>query len=271
MNLQLPSHELLTTRELGEVFSSTTATYKFYWFLSFLDHCVRKGENRISVKDLTISMVAHAWYTVNYFKISFGQWDSLYQVIRDLQSTLKIPMDSSKIDVFEYIKHEESYKDVAELLQKLSVHVPYRFLSPWIKYKSDKDVIARSQQYENHCLYSINKSGNSFFVEINPKWHDYLRSHYQILRDFTYWNLTLFLQNRNPNVPNIPNKLVRPTIRDAMRKQRDFWDCVIQKNHKIDCIFFRKKFISRRLRPGPFYTVVFCYTQPVVESYSSGL
>lgn len=167
MNYQPPLHESLTTRELGEALASTTATYKFYWLLALLNRFVRKGESRISVKDLTIGMVVHAWYTVNYFKHSFGRWDSLYEVVRELQSILKIPMDSSKIDDFDLIRYESSKADVSASLKKLAVHVPYRFLSPWIRYISDKDVIARSLQFENQCLYSLNKEKEEFYVVVN--------------------------------------------------------------------------------------------------------
>lgn len=244
MPLLPPSHESLTTRELGKVFESTTATYKFYWFLALLDRFVRKGDSKISVKDMTISMVAHAWYTVNYFKLSFGMWDSLYEVVHNLQSMLTIPMDSSKLDVFDFIQYESSKKDVSASLKKLSVHVPYRFLSPWISYKSNSDVVARSQQFENQCLYSLNKENGEFYVVVNPLWREYLNFHYQILKDFTYWNLTLFLQSRNPNVPNIPSKLVRPDMRDTMSKQHAFWDEVIQNNVAAKCIFTDKTLVA---------------------------
>lgn len=119
----------------------------------------------------------------------------------------------------------------------LTVNVPYRFLSPWINYTSDSDVINRSHAYENGCLYSIQKSKTEFFITLNPVWDKYLQDYYGILTDFINWNLTLFLQSRNPNIPNIPNKLSRPIERTSLNKQRKFWDDVIKIGGNIHCIY----------------------------------
>ncbi|MCF0217195.1 MAG: hypothetical protein HUK21_12100 [Fibrobacteraceae bacterium] len=130
MNIRIPDNEQLTTKELGRVFerNRTTATYKFYWFLALIDAFVGQRKTEISIKDLTIGMVAHAWYTINYFKLSFGNSDSLHEVVYHLQKKLRIPMDFSKADVFDCIKHDENYKDVAQCLKKLENYVPFQRL-----------------------------------------------------------------------------------------------------------------------------------------------
>jgi hypothetical protein len=58
--------------------------------------------------------------------------------------------------------------------------------------------------------------------------------------DFAYWNLTLFLQTRNPNVPNIPNKLIKPESRKSLANQRKFWNTVIQASGPVECIYTGK-------------------------------
>src|SRR5690606_8423234 len=60
-------------------------------------------------------------------------------------------------------------------------------------------------------------------------------------RDYVYWNLSLFLQVRNPNVPDIPNKLIKPAMRNSLTKQRKFWDYVIDKNGPLKCIYTGKE------------------------------
>lgn len=74
-------------------------------------------------------------------------------------------------------------------------------------------------------------------VRINPKWHYYLTTNYQILRDFALWNLSLFLQSKNPNVPNIAGKLIRPEKRESLTRQTEFWNIVIEKGGPIHCIY----------------------------------
>ena len=57
------------------------------------------------------------------------------------------------------------------------------------------------------------------------------------MRDFALWNLTLFLQAKNPNVPNVAGKLIRPEKRDALTAQTKFWNKVIEIGGPITCIY----------------------------------
>ena len=95
----------------------------------------------------------------------------------------------------------------------------------------------RSKSFENDCLYSLTGSGEGLTVTINPRWSDYLKTNYDILRDFALWNLTLFLQSKNPNVPNISGKLLRPEEREPLTRQKKFWNKVIEIGGPIRCIY----------------------------------
>ena len=127
-------------------------------------------------------------------------------------------------------------KEIASTLDKLTKHVPYRFLSPWINTADNKEMVERSHTLENGCLYSIHKTKDDFHIAINPAWDRYLTDYYGILTDFVNWNLTLFLQSRNPNIPNIPNKLTRPVERAALTRQHRFWNDVIKIGGNVHCI-----------------------------------
>ena len=116
-------------------------------------------------------------------------------------------------------------------------NVPFWFQTPWIETNNEHEMIARSQTLENDCLYMLSGWGEDLTVTINQKWSEYLKTNYEILRDFTLWNLTLFLQTRNPNVPNISGKLIRPEEREALTKQKKFWNIVIELGGAIDCIY----------------------------------
>lgn len=233
----IPQSDTLSTKNLSRLFSNTTATYKFYWFQAILQMYNEEGARRMNVWDLVIRMVANAWFPVHYFHLSFGSMDSLHKIVIDLQWITNLPMDASKKDIMECLADHLDNKEVKDLLFILTRNVPYRFLSPWINYTTDLDVIARSQTYDNGCLYSIQKTKEEFNISINPTWEKYLQDNYGILIDFINWNLTLFLQARNPNIPNIPNKLVRPMVRTSLNKQRKFWDDVIKVRGHVRCIY----------------------------------
>jgi len=79
-------------------------------------------------------------------------------------------------------------------------------------------------------------------IEINPVWKSYLKDNTRVLKDFCYWNLALFLQAKNPNVPDIPNKLTKPAARNSLTQQRKkFWDLVVQELGYVKCIYTGEK------------------------------
>lgn len=239
--MQIPQSDILTTNRLGKVFSNTAATYKFFWFVSIMQIHAKSGDPRISVWDIVIRMVANAWYPIHYFRLSFGKNDSLFDIVMRLQQITQIPIDANAESIIEVLTSRREERGIRGQLNTLMQNVPYRFLSPWIKYTWDEDVVRRSQMFENGCLYALHKETGEFYIELNPAWDTYLHSHYNILVDFAYWNLTLFLQVRNPNVPAIPNKLIRPEVRNSLAKQHDYWDMVMQIGGPIHCIYTDKE------------------------------
>ncbi len=79
-------------------------------------------------------------------------------------------------------------------------------------------------------------------IEINPKWIEYLENNTKMLKDYCHWNLEIYLQAKNPNVPDIPNKIVKPATRSSLTKQRTlFWDIVVNELGSVECIYTGKK------------------------------
>lgn len=245
--MQIPQSDILTTSCLGKIFSSTVATYKYFWFISIMQIHAKTDNPRIDVWDIVIRMVANAWYPIHYFKLSFGKTDSLFEIVMELQQTTQIPIDANADTIIKGLKDRLPDKQIRKLLNTLTLNVPYRFLSPWINTSDNKEMVRRSQTFENGCLYSLHKDSGEFYIVLNTDWNRYLHSHYNILIDFTYWNLTLFLQSRNPNVPAIPNKLIRPEVRNSLSKQHDYWDMVMNIGGPIRCIY-----TNAELHPGDY-------------------
>ena len=239
--MQIPQSDILTTGRLGRIFSNTVATYKFFWFLSIMQIHAKTNDLKIDVSDILIRMVANAWYPVHYFRLSFGKLDSLFEIVMELHRITQIPIDANTETVADGLRERMNDRKIRSLVRVLSQNVPYRFLRPWIDTSDDRDMVRRSQTFENGCLYALHKEAGQFYIELNPAWDTYLHSHYNILVDFAYWNLTLFLQVRNPNVPAIPNKLIRPEVRNALTKQHDYWDMVMRIGGPIHCIYTGKE------------------------------
>ena len=237
--MNLPQNTKLPRSSLARIFDNTTATYKFYWFVAMMDIVVKEHKTRISFWEIIAGMIAESWYPIHYFKLSFGKSDSLFVKSLEIQKEYQISIESDK----EKIKNllVDNLKETKKFLKIFSINVPYRFLSPWIRYTHDEEVIAKSQLFENNALYAIYNDE----IVINDLWVEYLTKHYKILRDFAFWNLTEFLQKRNPNVPDVPSKLIKPIQRDSLTKQRKYWDSYIEITGGINCIYTGKNIIAK--------------------------
>lgn len=240
--MALPQNNRLPIPCLAGIFSNTTATYKFYWFVAMLDILVKERKTRMSFWEIIAGMVSESWYPIHYFKLSFGKSDSLFKQSLDIQQEFQISIESDKEKTKKFLL--EHLDDTKNFLRVFSINVPYRFLSPWIKYTNDEDVIRKSQKFENQCLYAINSNRDE--IVINEIWVDYLAENYAILRDFAFWNLTQFIQKRNPNVPDVSSKLIKPIQRDSLTKQHKFWNTYIETVGSINCIYTGKRIFARQ-------------------------
>ena len=243
--MQIPQSQTLTTRHLNRVFDKTVATYKYYWFLGILDLYVKQGKTRMNVWEIMISMIANAWYPVNYFRLSFGKSESLYEAILTLQRENNIPINIGMKDLTILLQTLTQQLDIRKQLNFLQMNVPFRFLRPWIDTSDDREMVKRSQTFENGCLYKLEKEDGRLWVELNPVWQTYLQENYDILSSFAYWGLTNFLQVRNPNVPNIPNKLIKKEERNSLSAQRKFWNTAINEGLEVRCLYTNKLLVGR--------------------------
>lgn len=232
MITNIPYSETLPVNLLSAAFGKTTATYKFYWFLSILQ-IVEEGKVIIPKKEIFSRMISNAWYTVNYFKISFGKHDKVQEAVEILKKTENIPVDERRELVFSKV-HTSSNQESLNAISHFDNQVPHWFLSPWFPKHLKPEIYKGSQQLLNNCPYRLFQDR----IEVNPMWVAYFTNNSKILKDFCYWNLCLFLQSRNPNVPDIPNKLIKPVLRNTLKKQKDnYWNLVFDKMGTIDCIY----------------------------------
>lgn len=242
----IPESKELPVNLLAACFNKTSATYKFYWLLSILQ-AAENGTLKVTKRELFSRMISNSWYTVNYFNVSFGKQDLIQDAIRSINSFESITIDEKRETVFQKLVTTKN-TDTEKLLWHFNKNVPHWFLSPWfpkIENETDsmreKRIYSESQRFESKSLYALHQD----CIEINPFWVNYLISNARVLKDFCFWNLALFLQSKNPNVPDIPNKLIKPATRNGLNKQRiQFWDVVFDELGSVDCIYTGEKLIK---------------------------
>jgi hypothetical protein len=240
--MQLPKDQYVDTGLLSSVFNHTTASYKFYWFLSILESVEQVNSEKrfieIAKHELFARMIANAWYTVNNFHLSFGAHDKIEIAINKINEIKNFEIDERKDTLASKLINSSS-RDIHQILNHFDKNVPFKFLSPWLGTGAERVIKEKSQENYNLPPYSLYDDR----ILIQPAWFDYFRRNSGLLKDFCYWNLALFLAARNPNVPNIPNKLIRPLKRQSLLNQKkEFWDLVItHKKGSIDCIYTNSK------------------------------
>ena len=237
--MNIPASDNLHVNKLASVFSSTSATYKFYWFLAIIE-LVEEGNTNIPKRKIFSRMISNSWYTVNYFHVSFGKQDLIQEAVRTILKIENLTVDENKKTINNVLENTVNIETV-QVLNHFDKNVPHWFISPWFSGNSNRNSIySLSQNFDSGCLYSLEKDS----ITINPNWITYLKANSRLLKDFCYWNLCLFLQKRNPNVPDIPNKISRTITRKSLTKQtNEYWKLVFQELGSIECIFTGKALV----------------------------
>jgi hypothetical protein len=232
----LPNSNSLPVNHLAACFNNTSATYKYYWLLSILQE-VENGNLNVPKRNLFARMISNAWYTVNYFHVSFGKQDLIQQAVEAINQIEKIPIDEKLHLVYQKLCITTN-RETERQLWHFNKNVPHWFLSPWFPKKDKNEIYQVSKSFNENCLYALYENE----IVINPNWKNYLTLNAKVLKDFCYWNLALFLQSKNPNVPDIPNKLIKPAQRSGLTTQRKgFWDLVVKELGSVNCIYTGEK------------------------------
>ena len=236
--MQLPFNPDISSSKLASVFRSTSATYKFYWFWAILE-AIEEGKSTINKKEIFARMLSLSWYTVNYFHISFGKQDLIQQAIFNVKDLENLSIDDKQSVILNRLIKSKNPETI-KLLLHFDNNVPHKFLSPWLGSGSRAKVYEQSLNKNINAPYQLHKE----HIVINDKWFNYFRNNLGILKSFCFWNLALFLQSRNPNVPDIPNKIHRPIIRGSLNKHKQkFWDIVLNELGYINCIYTNEKLV----------------------------
>lgn len=247
--MNLPINEKLAVDKLASVFNDTTNSYKFFWFLSFLE-CLKEGNNQdIEVNHIIAKMISLVWFPINYYRLSFGKQDQLANKIKDLKDIYNFPQDIKRQDLeIQIIKHKNQ-KDIQSILKMIAKYVPFRFIRPFFSHKIrnsvDSEVNNLIFKYAKESFSDIENSSpykfsdNLQYIIIHPVWLSYLEKHLSILEGFCKYHLILYLQKNNPNTPNIVDKLEAATERD-LKNGKLFWKTYLSVNPNYTCIYSKK-------------------------------
>lgn len=244
--MQLPYSEELNIGYLSRLFDNTTNCYKFFWFQAILLK-LDGTHSRFTFDELINEMIADAWYMVTEYYLRLGPLgitDNLEEVVKYIHEYYGFMSSEKREKILEFLQTSED-KRLNKYKSDLTLNVPYRLQVPFYDeitiessvWNGSKQNLTDEINRQRRLMYSfVMISGLGTMIEVDAIWADYLSKHKEILKGWTQLKLIQYLQNKNPSVPGIADKIEAPVARDIDRV-RKYWKLIIQIDPSLKDIY----------------------------------
>ncbi|TVR66004.1 MAG: hypothetical protein EA420_02165 [Candidatus Competibacteraceae bacterium] len=238
----LPAADHLNIGALAGLFRHTTNSYKYLFFIALLDLLKRHrfdAERPYTYTEITVEMLAIAWFAHTFFKLSFGAQDKIAEKLDALNLGSQIYANPYARDRLA-LRAALQESDLADT-ESLMVYVPYRLLRPFLE-SSMTGVDKGSGPFER----ALPKIANAHFATVrplyrfdsddcrqcsailfHPDWAAYLETHFPIIQGWAAWHWLHYMQRRNPATPALSSKLFPPAKRDTLTPQTRYWRTIL--------------------------------------------
>ena len=177
--------------KLKRVFEKKQTSYTYFWLLSLLHIYKETNSTWIKAEDVLIRMLAEAWKYVSIEGVQFRSIDKIPGMLKFVQNLFYFDINVNEKILCDRITKCMNYEEFCLLFSALR-EVPYRFLSPWIPFKSCYDVEEQSALSETKCLYRFSET--YWYVIVNEIWKEYLLENYDELILFSEMSLKTHLK-----------------------------------------------------------------------------
>lgn len=244
--MQLPYSDELNIGYLSRLFDNTSNCYKFFWFQAILRK-IDGEHNRFSFDELINEMIADAWYMVTEYHLRLGPLgitDNLEEVVKYIHKEYGYASSEKREKLLSFLQTIDDRK-IRKYKSDLTLNVPYRLQVPFYDeitieksmWNSSKEVLTAEINRQSRLIYYFTLvSGLGTVIEVDDTWAQYLFKHKEILKAWAQLKLIQYLQNKNPSVPGISDKIEAPAARDIERV-RKYWKMVIQIDPSLKDIY----------------------------------
>lgn len=185
--------KLIDIKKFETVFEKKATSYKYFWLMAIISLAKEKNSLDLSYKDITIRMAAMAWPVIFEYEIDLGSRDMMHKYLNTIsKNTSLIPAATSRV-VESYLAQHYTSQGIDKILAPLMRNVPYRFLSPWIKFTTTEEVIEASLKDNFDGLYALHTNG----ITLSKEWWDYIDSNYIEIRDFILRSFVAYAKDYN--------------------------------------------------------------------------
>lgn len=247
----LPIADNLNISALAGLFDSRSTSYKYLYFLSLLDILKRINFARlsaISFREIIVEMLANAWYPHKFFKLSFGTIDQIANKLDALELEITEPILNFRDPDKKILRNTINNQNLEDIINSINRYVSYRLIRPFFTQETRglKDYyvnpaiinLAKNQFDIKKPLYCFNaedQQGCNAII-LHPDWVEYLEENYTIVRGWVSWEWLNYMQQQNPSIPNVVNKLFMPQQRDSLANQTKYWKTILE-HQDIKCIY----------------------------------
>lgn len=228
--MALPYHNELEVAKFEATLSlgKMTNSYKIMWLKAIINQ-IEKGQQIIPFDVLAKDMYDFSYDLIKVFHLKFGGNDQIPGVILNSEST-------NKKEFLNTLRTND--------LKRILVYVPFRLLASFYRAQTSgkpdhyvKKIILEASNEDPMSFYKINVEKS--IIVVHEVWINYIMDNMPIIKQWIDFNLIMFLQNRNPSIPNIPFK-VNPIQTRRLNQARKLWDQAILINPKLNYDIFTK-------------------------------
>lgn len=263
---KLPDSDQVDVAALSRLFFDCTTSYKYLFFLSLLDILKRRQFevlSSISFQELIVEMLANAWYPHTYFKLSFGTQDKIAQKLDSLQLEITEPILQFTDTDKKLLRSTIASQNLSDSIAHLKRYVPFRLVASFLDAELKAENVSRGRGNDlekampaiaekyfewKKPLYKFDGTdySNCQSIFVHPDWATYLEKYYAIIRGWASWEWVKYMQKRNPNIPNIVNKIFMPQQRGSLSPQTKYWKQILEVQ-PVNCIYSGQPLDSKKM------------------------
>ena len=197
------------------------ASYKAFWLKGIIEEVIYNNRSEIAFEAIINRMIVNAWFPIVKYRLSFGYSDKLGETIDYLNKSYGYGSEIKKDKLFKELEFSEKLmQDKALQKRKKNFYnlVPYRLLSPFFKEElrgladSKRNRVIEELSVKNEsCFYRVSQKDKCIYIR--PEWMDYIQKNQSLILGWLQHKLVMYIETKNPNVPNIMFKLDAPMTR----------------------------------------------------------
>lgn len=210
VEVETPSPNIISEKPidikiLDKIFDNKSSSYKYLWFLSIITLAKEKDSLAVSYKNLMIRMAAIAWPLIYGDGLDFGKSDYMKNYLLQIRRVSNLVTNSSTKAVESYLIQHYDNRNIYSILSPLMKNVPYRFLSPWITFTTNEEVIAKSNSVKYSTLYALQDKG----ILLDEDWWEYIQKNYEKVYSFAIKSFVDYVSQYNNTLKLINLKYMK--------------------------------------------------------------